>query len=160
MQLKAQSAIEYLTTYGWAILIVGVVLAALFSLGVFSPSTFTGQECLLPAGLSCTNLNLASNGLLTINILQVTQSPINVTAIGCSANQTMVSMQKPYNPPSNQIFMPIGSNYTFTTFCYAGSAIYSGKPGSLFNGYLIINYTSTTTGFPHIAIGQIVARVT
>ena len=33
---KAQSAMEYLTTYGWAILIIAVVLGALFELGVFS----------------------------------------------------------------------------------------------------------------------------
>ena len=31
---------EYLMTYGWAILIIAVVLAALFELGVFNPMTF------------------------------------------------------------------------------------------------------------------------
>ncbi|MGC8538128.1 MAG: hypothetical protein ACP5MZ_04090 [Candidatus Micrarchaeia archaeon] len=34
--MKLQSAMEYLMTYGWAILIVAVVLAALFELGVFN----------------------------------------------------------------------------------------------------------------------------
>jgi len=159
MNAKAQSAIEYLTTYGWAILIMAVVLGALYSLGLFSPGTFAGQECLLPAGLSCTNFYLAPNGLLTLNLLQVTQSPINVTAIGCTSNQTTTNMQTPYNPPSNQIYMPIGSNYTFTLYCYSGNSIYTGKPGSLYNGYLIINYTSTTTGFPHIVTGQIIVKV-
>ncbi|MGD0510444.1 MAG: LamG domain-containing protein [Candidatus Micrarchaeaceae archaeon] len=38
--LKAQSAMEYLMTYGWAILIIAVVLGALFSLGVFNSATF------------------------------------------------------------------------------------------------------------------------
>jgi len=37
---KAQSAMEYLMTYGWAILIISVVLAALFQLGVFNPMAF------------------------------------------------------------------------------------------------------------------------
>ncbi len=37
---KSQSAMEYLMTYGWAILIIAIVLAALFSLGVFNPMTF------------------------------------------------------------------------------------------------------------------------
>ncbi len=35
-RLRAQSAMEYLMTYGWAILIIAVVLAALFQLGIFS----------------------------------------------------------------------------------------------------------------------------
>ncbi len=36
-----QSAMEYLMTYGWAILIIAVVLGALFQLGIFNASTFT-----------------------------------------------------------------------------------------------------------------------
>ena len=39
--LKSQSAMEYLMTYGWAILIIAVVLAVLFQLGVFSGSALT-----------------------------------------------------------------------------------------------------------------------
>jgi len=37
---KAQSAMEYLMTYGWAILIIAVVLGALFELGVFNANNF------------------------------------------------------------------------------------------------------------------------
>lgn len=39
MKVKGQTAMEYLMTYGWAILIVIVVVAALYSMGVF---TLTG----------------------------------------------------------------------------------------------------------------------
>ncbi len=49
MRIRAQSAMEYLTTYGWAILIIAVVLGALFELGVFSGYYFTPK---LPPG-SC-----------------------------------------------------------------------------------------------------------
>ena len=40
---KGQSAMEYLMTYGWAILIVIIVAAALYALGVFNPATFAGR---------------------------------------------------------------------------------------------------------------------
>jgi hypothetical protein len=36
---KGQSAMEYLMTYGWAILVVLIALGALFALGVFNPET-------------------------------------------------------------------------------------------------------------------------
>ncbi len=39
--LRSQSAMEYLTTYGWAILVIAVVIVVLFALGVFSSNTFT-----------------------------------------------------------------------------------------------------------------------
>jgi uncharacterized protein (UPF0333 family) len=44
MNKKAQSALEYLLTYGWAILIVIIVGASLYALGVFNPGTFTGKR--------------------------------------------------------------------------------------------------------------------
>jgi hypothetical protein len=47
---KAQSAMEYLMTYGWAILIIAVVLGALFSLGVFNGTGTNGTGTL---GTAC-----------------------------------------------------------------------------------------------------------
>ena len=52
---KAQSAMEYLMTYGWAILIIAVVLGALFSLGVFSGSNLLGSACVASSGYYCQN---------------------------------------------------------------------------------------------------------
>ena len=39
---KGQTALEYLMTYGWAILIVIVVVAALYALGLTKPCRWTG----------------------------------------------------------------------------------------------------------------------
>ncbi len=39
-EVRSQSAMEYLMTYGWAILIIAVVLGALYSLGVFNMSAY------------------------------------------------------------------------------------------------------------------------
>ncbi len=58
---KSQSAMEYLMTYGWAILIIAVVLAALFELGVFNPMTFAPKaspgscQVVRPDGAGTTN---------------------------------------------------------------------------------------------------------
>jgi uncharacterized protein (UPF0333 family) len=38
-KLKAQAAMEYLMTYGWAILIVIIVVAALWAMGVFTTTS-------------------------------------------------------------------------------------------------------------------------
>ncbi|MCL5442658.1 MAG: LamG domain-containing protein [Candidatus Marsarchaeota archaeon] len=61
MMIKSQSAMEYLMTYGWAILIIAVVLAALFELGVFNPMTFAPKaspgscQVVRPEGAGTTN---------------------------------------------------------------------------------------------------------
>ncbi|MCL5239398.1 MAG: LamG domain-containing protein [Candidatus Marsarchaeota archaeon] len=70
---KAQSAMEYLMTYGWAILIIAVVLGALFQLGVFNSGTFSPKappgacQVLRPNGpgsVSFINLEGVCNGEL------------------------------------------------------------------------------------------------
>lgn len=44
--MKAQTAMEYLITYGWAILIVILVVAALYTMGVFGfPDETTRELC-------------------------------------------------------------------------------------------------------------------
>ena len=40
---RLQSAMEYLITYGWAILLIMTVLAVLYELGIFSPFTFASK---------------------------------------------------------------------------------------------------------------------
>ncbi len=70
---KAQSAMEYLMTYGWAILIIAVVLGALFQLGVFNAGTFAPKAppgaCQVfrpngPTSISNINLEGVCNGEL------------------------------------------------------------------------------------------------
>lgn len=58
MVRKGQSAMEYLMTYGWAILIIVVVLAALFYMGVFTPSP--GESCKFAPGsaLACKSFKI------------------------------------------------------------------------------------------------------
>ncbi len=63
---NAQAAIEFLMTYGWAILVVLVVIGALAYFGVLSPSTFLPEKCTFPAGTSCNDVEVGSNGLRLI----------------------------------------------------------------------------------------------
>jgi len=75
--IKAQSAMEYLMTYGWAILIVAVVLGALYSLGVFNGAAFLGTSCISASGFYCTNPTLSTGGALTVTIGQATGTTFN-----------------------------------------------------------------------------------
>ncbi len=51
---KGQSALEYLMTYGWALLILVIVGIALYSLGVFNPKRFASSEaCVKGTYITC-----------------------------------------------------------------------------------------------------------
>jgi len=44
MRRKAQAALEFLMTYGWAILLVIVVVGALYATGMLKPCRWTGMQ--------------------------------------------------------------------------------------------------------------------
>src|SRR5271154_5956592 len=105
VEMKLQSAMEYLTTYGWAILIIAIALAVLFDL-ISTAAAGPPQTCLLPAGFSCQNYFMAQNGLLTLNLLQSTQNPISVTAIGCNNPESVSHMDYGAAPANQMDFVP------------------------------------------------------
>ena len=79
---KAQSAMEYLMTYGWAILIVIIVAAALYALGIFNPATYTGR---IPTGFTTlgapTDWDLETDGDFAIILNNRLASQIEVQSI-------------------------------------------------------------------------------
>jgi len=50
---KAQAAMEFLMTYGWAILVVLVVIGALAYFGVISVTNVLPEKCFFQVGLEC-----------------------------------------------------------------------------------------------------------
>ena len=152
-QIKAQSAIEYLTTYGWAILVIVIVLSVLFEMGLFSPHI--SSECVF-SNFSCFNTSFSTTGILTLTLIQSTDYPINMSAIGCNTKQDTLYMV-PINP-QNQL--QIGQSITETIQCYQNGVKYSGKPKSTYKGYISINYTDLKTGFSYVVYGRLIQKVT
>ncbi len=70
-------------TYGWAILIIAVVIAVLFDLGIFSSPSF-GNSCITQDGFYCSNPILTSSGALYVNFAQFSSGQMNITGFGCS----------------------------------------------------------------------------
>ncbi|MCL4372046.1 hypothetical protein M1373_01865 [Candidatus Marsarchaeota archaeon] len=159
---NAQAAIEYLTTYGWAIIIISVSLAALYYLGVFNPATYVSTSCLFPADFNCISSVLYPNGTLVINLEQSTTSPINITAIGCNSNETLTHMVSFASAP---IPLLIGSNITISgnstvpLQCWENDTVFTGKPGGIFHGYILLNYTDVDTGYGHTIPATVLEKV-
>lgn len=150
---RAQSAMEYLITYGWAIIIIAIVLTALFELGLFTPPVSTA--CVFPADFGCVSSTLYSgNSTVVINVQQNTASSVNITAYGCNAQGTVTNM----HAVANGIVLNIGGNTTFGVQCYNNGTVVSLSAGQIFKGYVLINYTDINSGFRHTVVGQLIAK--
>ncbi|MBU1975328.1 MAG: hypothetical protein KKG59_02895 [Nanoarchaeota archaeon] len=53
VEKKGQAAMEYLSTYGWALMIIIVALAALAYFGVLNPDMFLPEKCNFESGILC-----------------------------------------------------------------------------------------------------------
>ncbi len=146
---KAQSAMEYLMTYGWAILIVIIVAAALYALGIFNPATYTGR---IPTGFTTLGApedwDVNSDGDVRIILnnrlaSQITVYEISVTSgtttdtwetVGCTGAGTYLTIApngqvEPSNttcPSSNEEYeLNVGSQTSGTTYSVDVEILYN-----------------------------------
>ncbi len=115
---RGQAGLEYLVTYGWAILAIVIIAGALWYYGIFNPSKFTGdKQCGGFSAFVCQDFRVNTTGSLTIvlnNKVGGFISAVNVSGggqVGCSpttlaANQnttcTIISFV-PSAPSGNQV---------------------------------------------------------
>ena len=85
---KAQSALEYLMTYGWALLIIVIVGAALFALGVFNPGGTTALQIRGLSNFQVDDALLNSTGSLTMVLGVKTGKTTSVSDIDYSIQAT------------------------------------------------------------------------
>jgi hypothetical protein len=125
--MKHQSAIEFLTTYGWAVLVIAVIVGLLFQLKVFSPSL--PASCLSGAPFFCRSPVLIGSNL-TVGIGEL-GSVMTVTGLNCSATGTTPV----FTPIANVILQPEQVvNFSFTC------PVTSTNVGTSFSGRLWIQY--------------------
>ena len=63
---RGQAALEFLTTYGWAVLVLLVMVASLSNFGVLSPDRFLPNRCSASSEFSCNEFELFANGYLRV----------------------------------------------------------------------------------------------
>ena len=144
MNRKAQSAFEFLMTYGWAILIMLVVLGIIFYLGIFNPQSAAPKSCILPAGFSCYEYLIDKDGNLHLDLGQAQGRTITITGIACSTS-------------SDAILTP--TNVTIETGQHAvvtGSGLpCEGATSDVYRGKVIFTYVLRGSSITHKVVGDI-----
>ena len=156
-KLRAQSAMEYLMTYGWAILIIAVVLGALFSLGVFNSASLVGTTCIPLSGYYCANPVLSTSGTLTLTIGQATgTSYSSVTAYFVPSGSTF-STSYPSSPSNFALNSGQTVTVTFSNLPGIGS---SPSLGTLLTGQIWLVYSTASASSLETQIATLTVKVT
>lgn len=92
---RSQAALEFLMTYGWAILIVLIVISALAYFGVLNPQNLLPSKCTLPSGWSCTDYVVTggATGEVKIKILNGMGTALKITSFNATLDTGASSCQ-------------------------------------------------------------------
>ena len=60
---KAQAAMEFMMTYGWAVVGVMVAIGALAASGALTTTFFVPEGCFLPSGIACVDSRVESDNI-------------------------------------------------------------------------------------------------
>ncbi len=135
---RGQAGLEYLVTYGWAILAIVIIAGVLWYFGIFNPSKFSEErQCGGGAAFQCLDYRVNTSGTLTIvlgNKAGGSVSGVNITSGACGACSC-----SPASVAANQ-----------NTTCTATGFLGSGTAGTSFDQTsAVITYTNTRTGQAH-----------
>ncbi|MFA6036009.1 MAG: hypothetical protein WC759_03555 [Candidatus Micrarchaeia archaeon] len=84
---RGQAALEFLSSYGWAILVIAIVLVALAWLGIFNVANKTPDRCTMQGGLECNSAVLRTGLQLTeFKVTNRLTQPIYVCGLKCTNN--------------------------------------------------------------------------
>ncbi|ODS42473.1 MAG: hypothetical protein MSIBF_03905 [Candidatus Altiarchaeales archaeon IMC4] len=145
MNKKGQGAMEYLMTYGWAILVVMIVGIVLWQLGIFGGTgTQTKSFSGFSAGVKPLSWTVLASGATTVTFLNAEGAPITIAAT--AGNFPCMS-----STGSTPVAMTVQSNHEFqqTTTCIGGTV------GGGYNANMSLTYTKSigTVTEPHRASG-------
>lgn len=98
---KSQASLEFLMTYGWAILVVLVAVGALAYFGVLSPNKFISDKCVLPWGITCLDYSVESYRVILI-LQNSLGEIITINNVTVSANNQACSYDTPATLNNNE----------------------------------------------------------
>ena len=139
---KSQAAMEFLMTYGWAILVVLAAIAALAYFGVLSPEKFLPEKCLMETGFTCisSKVESAQSTIIFSNGLgrSVIIDSIQIGGCTTSFSESMMSEEE-------------------KTFVVTGCS--NGDLKETFKGEVIIKYTEKRTNLTKTAYGILTTKI-
>ena len=144
---KAQAAMEFLMTYGWAILVVLIAIAALAYFGVLNPGRYLPSSCTLGPGLSCTDFKVVGANPVNGEVTLVIQN-----GMGQDLNSINISIVGVCNGLTEGLALPDGEEKTFVIPCTAPII------GSKFKEDILIAYTGESL-LSHVMTGSISSQV-
>jgi hypothetical protein len=142
LKVRGQGSLEFLMTYGWALLIIMAALLLMWQWGLFSlgervePSSFGFWGLVVQQG---NEFIMHESGQLQVSVLNTVGA--NLTLLYYNATILGHTEEWTCTPPCDLVIEP-GENEVLLL----SSASWSGNAGERFQGNMVIHYNDSRTG--------------
>ena len=89
---KAQSALEFLTTYGWAFLVILIMIGALGYFGILNPTRYLPERCSVNTEFSCEEFSIERTGANQFDLTVVLRNTLG-EAIDLNVSAQMIKIR-------------------------------------------------------------------
>ncbi len=155
---KSQAALEFLMTYGWALIMILILIAAISYFGIFNPKKILPDKCVFGPEIECISYSLAyADGTLRLRLKNNAGEMITVSSFELtSEDSTGLSCTTPANPVNWQF--TASKDLAFTNCDMDGAGATKGETAKLF---LTINYYPVKGGSEYVrnVQGEIITKV-
>ncbi len=147
---KGQAAMEFLMTYGWAILVVLAAIGALAYFGVLSPDKFMPSKCMVTGGFSCVEYKITATEV-RFYLQNNLGADANITLVGVTNANGDVCTVSGYPIWLNNGERTNSTEFLSVTDCLTGS--------NSFKGNIEVTYQKSEETETHIATGTISGKM-
>jgi len=143
---KSQSALEFLTTYGWAFLVILIMIGTLAYFGILTPSKVLPNRCSIGAEFSCLDYKIDATGsTFRIRLKNNVGEPISISALALGSEGSTAFSCTLTTPAALPFTFATGTpqDFIWGTCNPAAAGMVAGEKGKVL---LTITYNSVASG--------------
>lgn len=159
--LKSQAALEFLTTYAWAFLVILIMISALAYFGILNPSKLLPDRCNFGAEIGCEDFRITTDAL-DLKLKNNVGEPITIQSVTFSSESDDPFDCTGTSTPSFP-FSDWGSgsvdDFSFTTCSTGDAGFVEGEKAKI---EITLTYYATRSGetYTHEVAGDVFTTVT
>ena len=157
---KSQAALEFLTTYAWAFLVILLMIGALAYFGILKPTKILPDRCNFGTEVGCVDYKIsATDNTFDIRLKNNAGEPIIVTAINLSSEAAtsylcnLISHNLTYTWRTGAV-----TDFRFSGCNNAAAGMIEGEKGKVL---LALTYYASKSGstYTHTVSGEVFATI-
>ena len=139
---KSQYSLEFLITYGWAILIIGLIVGVIYSFGWIDPGNFLPQKCVFYGQVGCKDFYLSETEL-NLSLVNNFGTDLYIKGLTFYVDDTLINQTYDWSYSSGNLLPFKKSTFSIASLGFSPSNLI--KKGDRVDGKVIVHFFSNIT---------------